>query len=505
MTIRRTARIHSPPIKTAVLFLCLLLVILAIPTEIGAVPTAPSIPDHSRARAVIVYNKDQSVTVLEKNADTVMFPASTVKIMTGLLVSELLSERMDETVTLSDDMLRGASGNSLKLESGEEIKIRDLYYAAFCGGYNDACTALAAIAAGTVDCFVTLMNERAAVLGMKSTVYTNPTGLHSATMVTTARDTLLLSLAAADDPLYMAASSAVRHEISQTNRNPARSFYNRNYLIASAVTTAYHNPYASGLNGGLTDEGGWCLATRVERFDLTWFCIILGGEEDPENGTIYSYKIANELLSWAARGYEIRTVVEEGDLFAQIPVKYASIADKAEEGIPLVAASSLSVFIPKNPPEDSKGLTYTVRLHESTLEAPIEAGKEAGVVIFTYDDEEVGRITLITKSEVRRNDFTFLLSSMRALPKNRIFIASLVSFLILTTVYFLRVTRFRRPRRRRSSAYVPTPFRNREDDRTNATNQTKNSESTRRPPIDPYASSAAMLDRHREHNKKKKE
>lgn len=466
----------------------------ALPAS-ASVPIAPNCPDHSKAQAVIVYSADFNEVLLESNADKLLYPASTVKIMTGYLASELLKDRMDETVTVTEEMLSGAAGNRMKLAVGEEIRIRDLFYGAVTGGYNDACKALAVLASGSESAFVTAMNHKASALGMDCTVYKNPTGLHDLSMVTTARDTLTLSLAASSDPLYMTAASAVKHEIPSTNTSDPRTFYNRNYLIASAVTTAYHNPYVDGLNAGMTDEGGWCVAARAFRFDLTWFSVVLGGEESEDGKTIHAYEITNQLLSWAARGYKEQTVAEAGAEYARIPVEFASITSRDDNGYALVAKESLSRFLPVNTAEGEAGLAYRVLLHEESLIAPFPAGHEAGTLVVTWNGEEIGRVPLITAVAAERNSFTYLLSGLRELPKNRIFLVSLIAFLFLTALYILRVSR--RPLRKRPKAgnFVPAPFRHDDEDETLQDQAAPPPPRKPTAPHDPYASAADALER----------
>ena len=488
--------IQSLPRKWAALLFFFLIIYNTFSVLIAAkeIPAAPAIPDTSHAQAVLLYNKDVDATLYEQNADQVLFPASTVKIMTGFLAERLLSDRFDEEITISAKMIEGTLGNRLKLSEFEKITIRDLFFAAICGGYNDACNALAVIASGSVEQFVEEMNRTAIELGMSSTVYKNPTGMHNLSMVTTARDLLTLSLAAAESPLYMAAASTVKYTIKKTNLSAERSFYNRNYLIASSVTTAYHNPYVVGLNAGMTDEGGWCLSAKAIRNDMEWFCIVLGGEENTETGTIYSYEIANRILSWGARGYAVQDIVAENAVVTTAPVRYPAIGTELEEGIPILASASLSVFAPINPAENGEGLETIIRLYSPTIDAPFPAGKEVGVLIATWNGVEVGRVTLVTAEAVERNHFTYTLSIFKSLPQSRIFRATTFIFLLLVAAYLLIITRFKRPRRRRRNnpAYIPTPFR--------ATPQS--TKETRRPPPsqkknndDPYGDVARHLEK----------
>lgn len=480
--------------RASALILFLLICLPLLPANTAALaPEAPNLPDTSHAQAVIVYNLEYDAVLFEKNADKVLFPASTVKIMTGLLVAELLLNRMNDTVIITEEMLTGTLGNTMKLTVGESVSVMDLYYGAVTGGYNDACTALAVIASGSVDSFVAQMNEKAASLGMVGTIYSNPTGLHSATMVTTARDTLLLSLAAGENELYMRAASAVKYTISQTNASDERVFYNRNYLIASAVTTAYHNPYVEGLNGGMTDEGGWCVSAKAYRYDLTWFCVVLGGEADVGTDTIYSYEITNKLLSWAARGYEPKTVVTTGTAYASLPVSFASIADESEDGIPLKACADLTLLLPLSTAEGETGLSLEVRLYNESLDAPVKEGSEAGVLIALWNGQELGRVPLVTARSVSRSAFTYTLHQMKELPKRRTFMASLIAFLILLALYIFRCTRFR-GHRKRIGRYVRVEFR--PPSAVPSTAQQISTEQYRNaPPSDPYADAANAMKR----------
>ena len=140
-----------------------------------------------------------------------------IKIMTGLVASEALAGRLQETVTVTRAMVDASSGFRMYLEVGEIVTAEQLLYAALCGGYNDACVVLAYLVAGSVDAFVAQMNLRAAELGMSSTVYTNPTGMHNDRMVTTVEDSVRLARAAMENETYMRVVSTVKYTMSANN------------------------------------------------------------------------------------------------------------------------------------------------------------------------------------------------------------------------------------------------------------------------------------------------
>jgi D-alanyl-D-alanine carboxypeptidase (penicillin-binding protein 5/6) len=59
--------------------------------------------------------------------------------------------------------------SSLELDAGDRLPVRDLVIGALVPSANDAATALAVAAAGSVPRFVTLMNRKAHELGLSGT------------------------------------------------------------------------------------------------------------------------------------------------------------------------------------------------------------------------------------------------------------------------------------------------------------------------------------------------
>ena len=295
--------------KAILLFFCALLVLCAVLPAQAAVSDVIALvppPDISRAASVYVYHLESGTEMVAKNVDTVCFPASTVKIMSGLLACRLAEGRLDERIYITETMLAGADGRVMNLKANESVTIKDMLYAGFCSGYNDAVEVLAHVLCGSTEAFVAEMNALAASLGAAQTAYTNPTGLHDAAMVTTAADTAKIALAASENALYMQVCSAVKYIMPPTNLSPERTLHNRNSLVSTYYGIGYFNKSCQGMNAGSTDEGGWCTVTLAEREGDRYLCVVMGADED-EN-YIYSYKITNDLVKWACNSFATRQV-----------------------------------------------------------------------------------------------------------------------------------------------------------------------------------------------------
>ncbi len=142
------------------------------------------------ARSVIFSNSTRAKRLYGKNVNTRVPPASTVKVLTALLVLEKLP--LDKVVTVSSRALY-PQPSKIHVKAGEQYDVKSLLYALLLNSANDAAVVLAEAVAGSETEFVAMMNRRAKALGCKSTKVVNPHGLpHGQTQYTTAYDMYLI-------------------------------------------------------------------------------------------------------------------------------------------------------------------------------------------------------------------------------------------------------------------------------------------------------------------------
>ncbi|MGM9644744.1 MAG: D-alanyl-D-alanine carboxypeptidase family protein [Eubacteriales bacterium] len=389
-------------------------------------------PTVQNCRAACLYDKTHDRILVMENPDTPLNTSTSAKVMMGLIACEMLSDRLDETVTITDEMLSGASGYSMQLKSGEIIKIKDLLYGAICGSYNDAGYAIASICSGSSVGFVSAMNERAKALGAASTSYTNPLGYpDNDAMITTLSDTLKLASAASENQLYMELCSAKKHEISATNLSGARTVYNRNYLVSSRSTQAYYNPVCSGMNAGISGErGGWSVITLAHDDGADYICIILGGEES-EDGKIYAYDAANRLINWACDTYNLYKVFNKGQIIGKAEVGLTALGSQK---VDYALSDDLSVYIPDR---SNPSITYKTLFVSDKLKAPIKAGEKIGIVSVYCDGEIVGEGGVVLLEDCESNVFMKAVSALGDYTKSRAFIAAIVCFAVLLPIVLI--------------------------------------------------------------------
>ncbi len=397
---------------------------------ISAVAEVPEEIDLSLADAVYLYNIENGMVLAQSNTEASIQPVSTVKIMSGLIATEMLGDRLDDVVVVTAAMLEGVVGQYFNIAPGHTLSMRDLLYLAFCGGCHRSINVLAHVISGSVPNFIALMNTRAMELGMSDTFYTNPTGMHSDTMHTTVNDLAKLCLAASKNPLLMQITTADKYT---TEKLGEKNFTldNRNRLVGTGYSSLYYNPLCHGLASGSTIESGNCLATIADNGDLSYLCIVMGAGTD-ENGRILSYDLANSLIDWGYEAWGYIEVISKGTTICEMPVGMSMEIDS----VLVIPSRSVSVYLPKSTALGTD-VKYTYSLNSEELQAPVAEGAQVGFITATMDGREIATVELVTKSAVAQSEILFALAKIKEISQSRIFIATIIFAAVFTLLYIV--------------------------------------------------------------------
>jgi D-alanyl-D-alanine carboxypeptidase (penicillin-binding protein 5/6) len=147
-------------------------------------------PYHVTANTALLWDPVTNQRYFDLGADREVFPASTTKVLTALLVLENLP--LDKLVKVSQHATY-VPQTKLGLRAGETYTVRDLLYGLILKSANDAAVALAEAVAGSEEKFVDMMNARAKQMGALHSHFANPHGLPSpGPQYTTASDMALI-------------------------------------------------------------------------------------------------------------------------------------------------------------------------------------------------------------------------------------------------------------------------------------------------------------------------
>lgn len=152
------------------------------------------------AKSAIFSDSTRKKRLYGKDIDKRVLPASTLKVMTALLVLEKIS--LDKVV-IASSRATTPQPSKINVKKGEKYKVRNLLYAVLLKSANDASIVLAEAIAGSEDNFVAMMNKRARQLGCKNTKFANSHGLpHKNAQYTTAYDMYLIFREALKYPFF---------------------------------------------------------------------------------------------------------------------------------------------------------------------------------------------------------------------------------------------------------------------------------------------------------------
>ena len=383
-----------------------LLIIFIILTTFSSFTFAAEKISISSGAGLLVERRSDRI-LFEKNGYEKMYPASTTKILTAIVVLE--NTNLNDMATVSKNALETIPNGyvTCNLQIGEELSIKDLMYALMVKSANDAAVVLAEHVGGSVEGFSDMMNEKAKEIGCKNTHFVNPNGIHNNNHYTTAYDLYLM----ADYALSFEHTNEFREFISKTsytlpatNMYPAedRSFTTTNELIKINNNDRIDNYYyknALGIKTGHTSQAGYCLVSSSSRDDLEFISVILDGGFDSK-GLSERYTETIKLFDFGYDNFTLTKIKEANNIIDTITVEKAT---KETATLNLLIKDEITVINDKDTNIDA--IEPEIKLKENII-APITKGEVLGTIKYIVDDIEYTS-ELIAEHDVEKFDITF--------------------------------------------------------------------------------------------------
>ena len=251
--------------------------------------------------AILVDSKDGTV-IYEKNSNERMFPASTTKILTGIIAIEKCS--LDERVVASENAINSIKSGytNANIQVGEELSMEDLLYALLIKSANEAANVIAEYISGSTENFANLMNEKAVELGCKNTHFVNANGVHDDNHYTTASDLALIAEYCMKNETFRKIVATEYYTLPATPQYPSDDRILKNSNSLQIPDHAYYYPYAIGMKTGFTSEAKNCLIAASKKDDLELISIVLHAEQT-EDGRSARYCDSINLLEYGYNNY----------------------------------------------------------------------------------------------------------------------------------------------------------------------------------------------------------
>lgn len=361
------------------------------------------------ATSAVLMNSKTGKVLFQKNASLPMYPASCTKIAFALYAikfhqplfnKRLITSRnavksMTEAQKSKDNFGQVPSyvletdASHMGLKVGEEMNFCDLLEATMVVSADDASNVLAEVMGnGSIERCVSDVNRYMASLGLTSTRFMNPHGLHHPEHVTTALDLAKLSQEAMKEPLFRKMASSPKFIRPKTNKQPEVHLQSTNRLLVKG--SGAHYPAAIGIKTGYHRRAGHCLVAAAEQNDRSLIAVVLQGTSRDER-----FRDTKKLFDTAFQERKTTTTYINA---GQQPFT-RDITGGATSLVTYTTEPITYSYYPSEEPTTRCQLVW----HEIT--PPLQKGSAVGELHFLADGEVIKKTTLFAANAV---DETFL-------------------------------------------------------------------------------------------------
>ena len=380
-------------------------------------------------KAAITVDVATGEIIYAKNVDKQMYPASTTKLMTALLLAE--NRKITDDIKYTESA-KSQIDNSLNFNfypigldetmSGDDVMDGLLMYSA-----NDLAVMIADNIGGNSTNFMKMMNDKAAKLNMTGTHFVTPNGLHREDHYSTPYDMSILARVAFLNPWVKESMSKKENTIS-TSKGTTFKIENSNKLLGVDDCIAGKTGY--------TELAGRCLVAFYTRNGREVMGVVMGSVKDDNDTNVF-----NDMKIIIDYSYSLQKTVlhANNSVIKTETVKYKPLGffgpDKTLS-VPLVAKEEVSYY---NNEANKKDLKENINLTSIDLSS-------------LKGNESIGTLKLTEKGKVKTYKL-YSTVSKATLVKNSILIylmAAGIFILFLIGISVLIRTLNLNNRRRRS-------------------------------------------------------
>src|SRR3569623_234314 len=340
------------------------------------------------APVAFMVDTSSNAILYAKDADRHMPPASMAKMMTVYVAFDLIKHgklSLSQQIEVQPETWRKwhSQGSTMFLGVGEKPTVSDLLKGIVTLSGNDACVVLAEGISGTEEAFTTVMNQKAAELGLTNSHFGTSNGWpdNGATYVT-ARDLAKLATATINNfpDLYKTYYSlpsitwgktlGAGNPISQDNRDP---------LLGKVAG-------ADGRKTGHTEEAGYGFTGSAKQGNRRLVMVLAG-----LGSTGQRIDESVKFMNWGFRAWQAKQIVAKGKL-----VETAEVQLGSSNHVGLVAPDNLTVTLPSGATPDLQARVE----YDGPIKAPIKAGAHIADLVVMTPDMQPQRVPLVAAEDV---------------------------------------------------------------------------------------------------------
>ena len=354
-------------IIAGIFLICLLVIQLPVTVARGE-RAEPQIT----AQSAILIEASTGRVIWEKDADAKHYPASTTKMMTGILGLENLPPHAEVFISPNASATEDCF---LEIHAGERLTADELITGMLMVSDNGAAVAIAEQLDGNVSAFAKRMNAKAEELGMEHTHFANPNGLPNPDHYSTVRDMAKLARYAMDNQRF-------REIVAQKDRTIYWAFPKTKHLaVENSNKLLGHYDGMNGIKTGWTKISGGCLAASAKRNGVE-LIVVLMQTPTPDD----RFSDARKILDYGFNQVRMVKGISKERVNCTAWVK-----DGTQATVKLHPVSDINYPLIDNETPEHYTLSYDV---PKVLTAPLKDGEPVGKVTIKYDGEPVGSVEM---------------------------------------------------------------------------------------------------------------
>lgn len=373
------------------------------PTLIKAKADEVKLPDIN-GKTALTMDLSTGEIIYAKSADEKMYPASTTKLMTAILLAE--NKQKNDTLNYTESAKKqpeySLNTNIHPMQIGETMSANDVMKALLLFSANDCAYMVADNVGGNVDSFIKMMNDKATKLNLKNTHFVTANGLHDPEHYTTAYDLSVLGKTAYENP-WVKEVMGTKKDTIKTSAGTVIIVENRNKILGKDGCV--------GGKTGYTTPAGKCLVAIFERSGRPMVGVVMKSIYD-QNDT-FVFNDMEKIINWS---YEAKKVpfIKKDTKVETLNAKYKLFKffgpEKTIE-VPLMVKEDVEYY--EN--EINKKETTTKVKAENINPWKLQANAKAGTLTVSERNysKSYDLYTTVSKNDiVKANTLTYILSGV---------------------------------------------------------------------------------------------
>ncbi len=384
-------------------------------------------PDVSHAEAAALMDMKTGRVLYGKNIQEKLFPASTTKMMTGILALE--KGKLDDVITATYEAIKDITieDSHMGILIGEELTMEQLINGMLVYSANDAANVIAINIAGSVSAFADMMNQKAAELGMYNTHFVNACGIQADEHYTTAEDLAILAKYCMQNEKFREIVKQSIYNIPPTNKyTKERNLPNTNLFLSRSPYNFYQP--CIGIKTGHTSQAGYCLVSAAEHKDISLIGVVLKCANQNEKEKAYSYMDSKNMFEFGFNNYTSKKISSPGDVIADSKVYEA----KDNMRVAFTVKEDIFALVPTK--AESEDIVFNVERSDDELKAPIAKGTVLGKVTYMCNGAQLASADLVAANDVEQDKILFVIHFVVKIITSPFFFIPVILLIIIAII-----------------------------------------------------------------------